>query len=175
MSRLDVLVGDSWGQRVVVLGTLILYGYLAVTDPGVARAGLAGGLSTITSLATTIVAAFFLASAIGELLPEERLAEFLGASASAHEVVAAGLVAGLVPGGPYAVYPIIDRMRDRGADTPAVLTMLTGYSLISVGRVPYGLVFFGPHVVGLRLLIAGTATVAVGTGLFGVGALRRGT
>ncbi|GGM61993.1 uncharacterized membrane protein YraQ (UPF0718 family) [Halarchaeum rubridurum] len=174
MSRLDLLVGDSWGQRVVVLGTLGLYAALFVTDPGVARAGLAGGLSTVTSLATTIVAAFFLASAIGELLPEDRLAEFLGASASVHEVVAAGLVAGLIPGGPYAVYPIVDRMRERGADTPAVLTMLTGYNLISVGRVPYGLVFFGPHVIGLRLLVAGTATVAVGTGLFALGALRRG-
>ncbi|GAA0292223.1 hypothetical protein [Halarchaeum salinum] len=174
MSRLGTLIGDSWGQRVVVIGTLVLYAALIVTAPDVAWASFAGGLSTVTSLATTIVAAFFLASAIGQLLPEDRLAELLGASAGVHEVVAAGLVAGLIPGGPYAVYPIIDRMRERGAGTPAVLTMLTGYNLISVGRVPYGLVFFSPHVVGLRLLVAGTATVAVGTGLFAVGALRRG-
>ncbi|GAD53455.1 hypotheical conserved protein [Halarchaeum acidiphilum MH1-52-1] len=173
MSRLGTLIGDSWSQRVVVLGTLALYAGLLVTDPGVARASFEGGLSTVVHLATTIVAAFFLSSAIGQLLPEDRLGEMLGASASVHEVVGAGFVAGLVPGGPYAVYPIIDRMRERGADTPAVLTMLTGYSLISVGRVPYGLVFFSPHIVGIRLLIAGTATVVVGVGLFALGAARR--
>lgn len=124
-------------------------------------------------LATTVVAALFLSSAIGQLLPKDRLSEMLGASASVYEVVAAGFVAGLLPGGPYAIYPIIARVREGGAGMPAVLTMLVGYGLISVGRVPYGLVFFSPGIVGARLLVAGIATIVVGVALFALGALVR--
>ncbi|MFC6725732.1 hypothetical protein ACFQE1_15430, partial [Halobium palmae] len=95
-------------------------------------------------------------------------------SARLREVVVAGVVAGLLPGGPYAIYPIIRRVQESGANTPAVLTMLLGYGLIGVGRVPYGLVFFSPAVVGLRLLVAGAATVGVGTALFAIGGALEG-
>lgn len=168
-SKLDLLVGSAWGQRVVVIGTVLVYAYLVVARPHAAAASAEAGFHTTVHLATTVVAALFLSSAIGRLLPQERLSEMLGSSAGAREVVAAGFVAGVVPGGPYAVYPIIEQVGESGAGTPAVLTMLTGYSLIGIGRVPYGLVFFTPGIVGVRLLAAATATVLVGVGLFAAG------
>ncbi len=173
MSRLDLLIGESWGQRVVILGTLVLYAYLVVRQPSAAWTSAKHGATTVLHLATLIVAALFLSSAIGQLLPEDRLSEMLGASAGVREVVAAGLVAGLLPGGPYATYPVIQRVQESGAGTPAVLTMLLGYGLIGIGRVPYGLVFFTPNIVGLRLLAAGTAAVVVGVVLFAVGGVLR--
>ena len=84
-------------------------------------------------------------------------------------MVAAGLIAGLIPGGPYAVYPVIVSVQDSGASDPEVLTMLVGYGLIGVGRVPFGLVFFSPAVVTLCLAVAAVATVVVGVVLFVVG------
>ncbi|MCO8243590.1 permease [Haladaptatus sp. AB643] len=173
MSRLDLLIGESCGQRVVILGTLAVYAYLVVRRPADAWTGAQHGATTVVHLATLIVAALFLSSAIGTLLPEDRLSELLGESAGFGEVAAAGLIAGLIPGGPYATYPVIKRIQESGAETPAVLTMLLGYGLISVGRVPYGLVFFTPTIVGLRLLTAGTATIIVGMVLFAVGGVIR--
>ncbi len=123
----------------------------------------------LTGLLTLVVAALFLASAVGTLLPEDRLDDALGSSARLRDVVAAGLVAGLLPGGPYATYPVIVSVRESGASVPAVLTMLTGYGLIGVGRVPFGLVFFSPRIVTLRFVVAGVATAVVGVVLFVLG------
>lgn len=174
MSRLDLLVGRTWGQRVVVVGTLLLYAVLAATRPDVARASAASGVSTVAHLFTLIVAALLLASAIGTLLPEDRLQSSLGESAGPGQAALAGLVAGLLPGGPYAIYPIIESVGEGGADTPVVLTMLLGYGLVGVGRVPFGLVFFSSRIVALRLVVAGLATVAVGVGFFTLGAVAAG-
>lgn len=91
------------------------------------------GATTVVHLAALIVATLFLSSAIGTLLPSERLSELLGESAGLREVIVAGFVAGLISGGPYATYPVIERIQESGAETPAVLTMLLGYGLISVG------------------------------------------
>lgn len=169
MSLLDLLIGSGPGQRLVILGTFLLYGYLVVRRPDDARESARNGARMLVKLGTLVVAALFLASAVGTLLPDERLSERLGDSARLREVVVAGVVAGLLPGGPYATYPIIKRVQESGANTPTVLTMLLGYGLIGIGRVPYGLVFFSPTVVGLRLLTAGAATVGVGAALFAVG------
>lgn len=173
MRKLDLLVGSAWGQRVVVLGTVALYAYLVAFRPHDAAVSAEHGLQTTVHLATTVVAALFLSSAIGRLLPEDRLSEMLGSSANTREVVAAGFVTGLVPGGPYAVYPVVRRMQEAGAGTAAVLTMITGYSLIGIGRVPYGLVFFAPGIVGARLLVAGVATVLAGSGFVAASAALR--
>ena len=102
-----------------------------------------------------------MASAVGTLLPEDRLDGLLGRSARLRDMVVAGLIIGLIPGGPYAVYPVIVSVQDSGASDPAVLTMLVGYGLIGVGRVPFGLVFFSPAVVTLRLAVAVAATVVL--------------
>lgn len=174
MSVLDLLIGASAGQRIVVVGTLVLYGYLAVRRPATARSAAERGAKTLVALATLVLAALLLASAVGQLLPRETVAGFVGGAAGTPGIALAGLVGGILPGGPYAVYPLIAEVADSGAGLAAILALLIGYGAIGLLRVPYGLVFFSPHVVGLRLLVAGTATVAVGTGLFAVGALRRG-
>ena len=169
MSLFDVLFGSGPGQRLVILGTLALYVYLAVFRPEDARASARRGVSMLTRLLTLIVAALLLASAVQTLVPAESIRSTVGASAGPTGVVLAGLVGGVLPGGPYAVYPIIAGVAATGAGTAAVLAMLVGYGAIGLSRVSYGLVFFSPAVVTLRLAVAAVATVVVGVVLFVVG------
>lgn len=167
---IDYLIGSQWGQRVVVLGTVGVYAVLLLTDPGAARESALRGLTTFGQLFTLIVASLLLASAIGTVLPREAITGRLGGSANARQVIGAGVLTGLFPSGPYAVYPIIETVSDHGAGDAAVLTMLLGYGLIGAGRIAFGLVFFGPAIVGMRLGLALLGTVIVGVVSVGLAA-----
>lgn len=163
MQLLDLLFGTAWSQRVVILATIGVYGYLALERPTEAKASAEGGLRRFAGLFTLIVAALFLASAIGTLVPTDLAQGSLGEGAGISGVVLAGFLGGLLPGGPYAVYPIIEGIAAQGASLAAIIAMVTGYGAIGIGRVAYGLVFFDVETVGTRLAIgaAGTALVAV--------------
>ncbi|MFC6724963.1 hypothetical protein ACFQE1_11380, partial [Halobium palmae] len=64
MSLLDLLIGSGPGQRLVILGTLLIYAYLAVRRPEDARESARDGARMLVGLGTLIVAALFLASAV---------------------------------------------------------------------------------------------------------------
>ncbi|MFB6163440.1 MAG: hypothetical protein ABEJ86_08390 [Halococcoides sp.] len=159
----NLLLGASWGQRVVVVGAVVVYATLSITDPSTARLSAAGGLALFGRMVTLVIASLLLAQALGHALPRDRVAATLGSAAGPRGVVLAGLIGGLLPGGPYAVYPIVESVGDRGASAPAVIAMLVGYSAIGVGRVPFGLGVFGASFVVTRLAIGlvGTVVVAV--------------
>lgn len=157
----NLLLGSSWGQRVVVVGAVVVYATLAITDPATARSSAAGGLALFGRMVSLVIASLLLASALGHALPEDRVAATLGSAAGPGGVVLAGIIGGLLPGGPYAVYPIVERVGDRGASAPAVVAMLVGYSAIGVGRVPFGLGVFGAPFVATRLAIGLLGTIAV--------------
>lgn len=159
VSLLDLLVGSSIGQRVVVLGTLALYGYLVVRRPGDARASAESGARTLVSLATLILAALLLASAVETLVPPSAISGLVGGAAGTEGVVLAGFLGGVLPGGPYAVYPIVSSVAANGASTAAVLAMIVGYGGIGLARVSYGLVFFEARIVAARVAIGVVVTV----------------
>ncbi|PXV61141.1 Predicted permease [Halanaerobium congolense] len=154
MDILNIIIGKSWGQRIVVLGAAILYSYLFITKPNVAKKGVINSFQTFTSLFTLIIAALLISQAIGLLIPEERVIDLLGEGSGLKGIATGGLLAGLLQGGPYAAYPIIKSLYDKGAHISVVIAMLLGYGAIGIGRVAYGLMFFGPKIVGLRLLLA---------------------
>lgn len=167
-SVLDLVFGAAWGQRIVVVGAIVLYLWLAISRPDAASAGVRGAGETFVHLFTLILASLLLASAIGTLLPSETVASMLGDAAGPRSVVLAGLLGGLLPGGPYAVYPIVESVSDQGASYPAMVTMLVGYSLIGLGRVPFGLGIFGPKIVLIRVSLAVVATTIAGLALYGL-------
>lgn len=58
-----------------------------------------------------------------------------------------GILAGLLQGGPYAVYPIIQSLSQKGAHISIIITMLIGYGAIGLSRIAYDFIFLN-----LRLL-----------------------
>lgn len=163
MAWYDPLVGRSWGQRVIVLGTVGVYAFLLLTRPAAAVESALGAIDTLVRLFTLILASLLLASALESLLPEETVVRYLGRGGGPANAVLAGLIGGALLGGPFATYPIMQSVRERGAGYVALLSMYLGYNAIGIGRVPFGLVIFSPQVVALRLAFA--------TGLTVVGAL----
>lgn len=166
VQTIDLLLGSGPGQRLVVLGCIGLYAYLFATRPEDARASVRNGLALFGRLFTLILAALLIAAAIGTLVPDEAVQSSLGATAGPGGTVLAGLLGGVLPGGPYAVYPIVEGVGAAGAGLGAVLAMLVGYGAVGLGRVPYGLVFFDSKTVALRVTLGIVATVTVASGVF---------
>ncbi|MFB6152712.1 MAG: permease [Halodesulfurarchaeum sp.] len=159
MEAHEFLLGRSWGQRVVIIGTAVLYLYLGVANPAAAIESARQGLATLVRLFTLILASLLLASALEALLPEEAVMRYLGGGGGPANTVLAGLLGGVLMGGPYATYPIMRSVRRSGASYGALVAMYVGYSAIGVGRIPFGLVIFSPTVVALRLVFAVGLTV----------------
>ena len=175
MARYPYLIGGSWGERVVIGMAVAVYAYLFFTDPSIALQSLRGGVEMFVNLFTLIVAALLLASALGALIPEEMVVRYLGKESGIRGVVAAGLLGGFLFGGPYATYPIMESVYEQGTGYPSLVAMYVGYGLISIGRVPYGLVIFSPFVVGLRLVFAIGLTIIASLGIYAVSMIRSPT
>ena len=155
----DLVIGKNWGQRGIIFGTIILYTYLLIFRPEDAWKSISNGLMTFLGLLTLIFAAILLASAIQVLIPKESIQEYLGPEAGLKGVLTGGLLAGLLQGGPYAVYPIIKGLEEEGVGLSTVIAMLVGYSMIGSGRIVYGLAIFEFHIIAARVILGVLLTV----------------
>ncbi|AWB27666.1 hypothetical protein [Halococcoides cellulosivorans] len=165
-SAIDIVFGTSLTHRVVVLTAIAVYAVWFVRDAPTAWANLRDGAWTFGRLFTLIVAAMALASAIGALVPVAAVERTLGATAGPSGGVLAGVLGGLLPGGPYAVYPVIDSVGAAGGGVAAVLALAVGYGAIGVGRIPYGLVFFESRIVAARVLAGLAIAITAGAGVY---------
>lgn len=147
----EMIIGRSWSQRAIIFGTLFLYLYMYLTRKEDAKKGAKDGLNTFKGLLTLIFAAVLLASAIQVLLPTELVQTYLGPGSGFGGTITGGLLGGILQGGPYAVYPIIRGLQQSGVSLAVVIAMMIGYGAIGGGKIVYGLAFFGPKIISLRV------------------------
>ncbi len=166
MNWILFLIGRNWAQRVIILGAIVLYVYLLLSKPEVAKKGFTGALSSFFGLLPLIFAALLIAQAINLLLPDELIMNWFGKESGIRGIVTGGLLAGMLQGGPYAVYPIIQSLFQKGAHISITVTMLIGYGVIGLGRIAYDFIFFEPQIIALRLLFAIPITIISGIILY---------
>jgi uncharacterized membrane protein YraQ (UPF0718 family) len=166
MNWIFFIIGRNWAQRVIVLGAIALYLYLLFSKPEMAKKGFMGALNTFFSLIPMIFAALLIAQAINILLPDELIIQWFGKESGMRGIMTGGLLAGLLQGGPYAIYPIIQSLFQKGAHVSIIVTMLIGYGAIGLSRIAYDFIFFEPQIIGLRLLFAIPLTMISGVILY---------
>lgn len=166
MNWILFLIGKNWAQRVIVLAAIALYLYLFLSKPEIAKKGFTGALNSFFSLVPLIFAALLIAQAINLLLPDVLIMQWFGKESGIRGILTGGILAGLLQGGPYAVYPIIQSLFQKGAHVSIIVTMLIGYGAIGLSRIAYDLIFFEPQILGLRLLFAIPLTIVSGIILY---------
>jgi uncharacterized membrane protein YraQ (UPF0718 family) len=106
---------------------------------------------------------FVIAGLVQLLIPKEVISEWLGAQSGIRGVLIACLVGGIVPGAPYAIFPLVAAFYRAGAGLGAVVGFVSAWSLWSVTRLPiemalidpkaalvrYGITFLVPPLAGL--------------------------
>ncbi len=166
MNLIFYFLGKNWAQRIIVSSTVALYLYLIMYKPDIAKKGFITSLHTFFELIPVIFSALLIAQAITLLLPDELIIKWFGQESGIRGIVTGGLLAGLLQGGPYAVYPILQSLLQKGAHISIIVTMLIGYGAIGLSRIVYDFIFFEPQLVGLRLIITVPLTIISGIILY---------
>jgi len=126
-------------------------------------AGLMVAWRTLWRNLPVLLLGFVIAGLVQLLVPKELITRWLGAQSGVKGVLVACVVGRLVPGAPYAIFPLVAAFYRAGAGLGAVVGFVSAWSLWSVSRLPlemalidpkaalvrYGVTFVVPPIAGL--------------------------
>lgn len=144
----------NWVQILLSVVILILAG-LAYARGGwqVVLAGFKTGIKILGRESILLVAAFLTAGLLQALVKKEFITRWLGREAGFKGILLACLGGGLIPGGPYAYYPIAGALLSSGAGLGVLVAFVTAKNLWSVSRLPYEYAILGGTITLRRYLI----------------------
>jgi uncharacterized membrane protein YraQ (UPF0718 family) len=99
-------------------------------------AGLQAAGRTLWRNLIMILLGFVIAGLAQVLVPRELITRWLGAEAGVKGVLVGCVAGGLVPGSPYATFPLVAALYRGGASMGAVVSFVSAWSLWSVTRLP---------------------------------------
>jgi uncharacterized membrane protein YraQ (UPF0718 family) len=113
-------------------------------------AGLQAAGSTLWRNAPILLLGFIIAGLVQVLIPKDLITEWLGNQSGIKGILIACLVGGLVPGSPYAVFPVMASLYKAGAGLGAVVSFVSAWSLWSVTRLPVEMALIDPKAALVR-------------------------
>jgi len=148
---------------VLAAAAAILLGLALRRGADVALDGLLAAWGTLRRNLVLLILGFILAGLVQVLIPKELITRWLGDEAGVKGVLIGCVVGGLVPGAPYATFPLVASLYQAGASIGAVVGFVSAWALWSVSRLPiemalidprpalirYGITFIVPPVAGI--------------------------
>jgi uncharacterized membrane protein YraQ (UPF0718 family) len=116
------------------------------------QTGLLAGWKSFWGLMPTMVLISAIAGLVQVLLPREVLTRLLGSAAGVRGIITAGALGAIMPGPPYALYPLVASLHHSGAGIGAVVGFLTGKMLWNIHYVPPSFAILGTQVTVAQLL-----------------------
>lgn len=134
---------------------ILLFAVALRMGEGRHRRGLKLGFEHLVVNLPRVFFALLAAGFLGEILPKDIIASWLGHESGWKGIVVATFVGLLMPGGPIIAFPIVVALGKAGAGFPALVTFLTSWSLLGLQRVfAYELSMMGPKFVVNRMTAA---------------------
>jgi uncharacterized membrane protein YraQ (UPF0718 family) len=109
----------------------------------VAVAGLTAAGRTLWRNLALLLLGFVIAGLAQVLIPRELITEWLGARAGPKGILLSCVLGGLIPGAPYATFPLVASLYASGASIGAVVGFVTAWALWSVSRLPVEIALVG--------------------------------
>lgn len=116
-------------------------------------AGLQAAGRTLWRNLPMLLLSFVIAGLVQVLIPRDLIGNWLGTQAGSKGVLIGCAVGGLVPGAPYAVFPIVAALYQAGAGLGAVVSFVSAWSLWSVSRLPLEIALIDPKPALVRYAI----------------------
>jgi uncharacterized membrane protein YraQ (UPF0718 family) len=88
----------------------------------------------LVALLTELGLGLVIASAVGVLVPKDKVARWLGAESGFSGLLIASALGMITPGGPYASFPLVLSLSKAGADIGALIAFLTAWAASSISR-----------------------------------------
>ncbi len=124
--------------------------------------GLLMGGRLLYSYLPVLLLAFLIAGLLQEVLPPQVVQSWLGAEAGWRGIIIGTIAGMMVPAGPYVAYPIFATIMQSGAGIGTVVALVTGWSLLSVNKLPFELALLGPRFTLARLSIVAVMPILAG-------------
>jgi len=121
--------------------------------PGVALDGLRAAWHTLRRNLILLILGFVLAGLVQVLIPRDLITTWLGTQAGIKGVLIGCVVGGLVPGAPYATFPLVASLYQAGASLGAVVGFVTAWALWSVSRLPVEMALIDPRPALIRYAV----------------------
>jgi len=115
--------------------------------------GFIQGLTILFRELPLLTAAFLTAGFLQALVKKEFITHWLGADAGIKGILLACLGGGLIPGGPYAYYPIASALLKSGAGLGVLIAFVSAKNLWSISRLPLEIAILGTTITIRRYLI----------------------
>jgi uncharacterized membrane protein YraQ (UPF0718 family) len=138
---------------ILVIITSALLVYTLIKDQSLAVEGLKVAGSTIMNNLVLLLTGFVLAGLVQVLIPKELIVNWLGNQAGLKAILIGCAAGGLIPGSPYAVFPIAAGFYAAGAGLGAMIGFITAWSLWSISRFPVEIALISPRSAIIRYAI----------------------
>lgn len=116
-------------------------------------AGLLAAGRTLWRNLPLLLLGFVVAGLAQVLIPKDLIAHWLGTKAGVKGVLIGCVVGGLVPGAPYATFPLVAALYRAGASLGAVVGFVSAWALWSVSRLPVEMALIDPKPALVRYAI----------------------
>ncbi|MEW5423226.1 permease [Amorphus sp. 3PC139-8] len=89
---------------------------------------------TIVAIVPQLVLGILVASFAQAIVPRDKVARALGTDSGMKGLMIATFMGTIMPGGPFASFPIVVALAQAGADTGALVTFVTAWATVSLAR-----------------------------------------
>ncbi|NLF03000.1 MAG: permease [Anaerolineales bacterium] len=121
--------------------------------PTVALAGLKAAGQTLWRNLLLMLLGFVVAGLAQVLIPKDLITRWLGNQSGFRGVLIGCVLGGLVPGAPYATFPLVATLYRAGASLGTVVGFVSAWSLWSVTRLPVEMALVDPKPALVRYAI----------------------
>jgi len=141
----------------------VILAYLAYRkEGGMFQKGISFGWNVLKRNIVVLALAFLIVGFVDVLAPQSLIERFLGPDSGWSGLLLAEAIGMLLPGGPYAVFPIIGLLYAAGAGLGPVVTLIASYSLLAFLTVTFELPFMGWRFTAVRMGIGLLVPLLVG-------------
>jgi uncharacterized membrane protein YraQ (UPF0718 family) len=116
---------------------------------------LEGDLALLAALVPRMIVALAIAGLVQVLVPKDLVGRWLGDASGYRSYILATVAGMATPGGPMLSFPLVLALKAAGANTPALITYLTSWSLLGLHRiVMWEIPLFGTEFAAVRFLVS---------------------
>lgn len=130
--------------------------------PTVIIDGIMAGGKMLIGVIPLIAAAFILAGMIQVLISKELINKWLGKDSGIKGIFLGAIAGALIPGGPYAFYPIAASFLLSGAEIGTVLAFVVAKNLWTLTRLPLEFALIGTKITIVRYIVTFVFPILVG-------------
>ncbi len=151
---MSLFIKKNWVHILLIIIILVL-GFLAFSQSGWSQVqeGFIKGFTILWHELPLLTAAFLTAGFLQALVKKEFITRWLGKDSGIKGILLACLGGGLIPGGPYAYYPIANALLKSGAGLGVLIAFVTAKNLWSVSRIPLEIAILGTTITIRRYLV----------------------